>query len=157
MEHDIGIEDVAPQLVAATTMRTNLARIGDDIGAGFGTLMAAVTSEGVSVVGPPLVVYVGEISQDVDGDIEVCVGIDRPLSEPTDVHSKELEGGSMATALFRGPYDQLSGVYESLTRWIPEHGYSFAGPPREIYLNDPQEVAPEELLTRVEFPVSANP
>ena len=38
-------------------------------------------------------------------------------------------------------------------RWISENGYEIAGPPREIYLSDPQAVVPEELLTRVELPI----
>jgi len=44
-------------------------------------------------------------------------------------------------------------AYHTLTGWISEHGHEIEGPPREIYLNDPQTVAPEELLTRVEFPI----
>ena len=52
-----------------------------------------------------------------------------------------------------GPYEQIAPAYHTLTGWISEHGHEIAGPPREIYLNDPQTVAPEELLTRVEFPI----
>jgi effector-binding domain-containing protein len=32
--------------------------------------------------------------------------------------------------------------------------YRPAGPPRELYLNDPQEVPPEEYLTEVQVPVA---
>jgi effector-binding domain-containing protein len=28
-----------------------------------------------------------------------------------------------------------------------------AGPPRELYLNDPQEVPPEEILTEIDWPI----
>ncbi len=59
----------------------------------------------------------------------------------------------MATTVHRGPYEEITLAYHTLTGWIPGNGYEIAGPPREVYLNDPQTVAPEELLTRVEFPV----
>lgn len=37
--------------------------------------------------------------------------------------------------------------------WIAGHGHPPAGPPRERYLNDPDEVPPDELLTEVQWPV----
>jgi len=61
----------------------------------------------------------------------------------------------MAATVHRGPYDQVSPAYHAVTSWISENGYEIAGPPRETYLNDPRTVVPEELLTRVEFPVCA--
>jgi effector-binding domain-containing protein len=40
-----------------------------------------------------------------------------------------------------------------VTGWIQDHGHRIAGAPREIYLNDPQSVVPEDLLTEVQFPI----
>ena len=62
----------------------------------------------------------------------------------------------MAVTEHLGPYDALAPAYHSLTSWITANGYEFAGPPREIYLNDPHTVAPEELKTRIEFPVCSD-
>ena len=39
MPRDVQVTEVAPQLAAATKVHTSLSRIGDDIGAGFGTVM----------------------------------------------------------------------------------------------------------------------
>lgn len=49
--------------------------------------------------------------------------------------------------------DMGQPAYHTVMGWISEHGHEIAGPPRETYLNDPQTVPPEELLTRVEFPI----
>jgi hypothetical protein len=62
-----------------------------------------------------------------------------------------------ATTVHRGPYEQIGPAYHTLTGWISEHGHDIAGPPREIYLNDPQMVPPEDLLTRVEFRSAPRP
>ncbi len=153
MPYEIEVLETSPQLVAATRIHTSLRRIGNDIGAGFGSLMQALGSERVTPSGPPLIVYHEVIDEETEGDIEICVPIAAEFSGNEDVYGRELEGGSMATTIHRGPYEQIAPAYHTVTGWISEHGHEIAGPPREIYLNDPQTVAPEELLTRVEFPI----
>lgn len=153
MPYDVQVTEVTPQLVAATKVHTNPSRIGDDIGAGFGTLMMALGREGLTPSGAPLIVYPDVIDEETDGDIEICVPVAAPISGDGDVYSRELEGGSMATTVHHGPYNQIAPAYHTLTGWISEHGHDVAGPPREIYLNDPQMVPAEDLLTRVEFPI----
>ena len=155
MTYDVEILEETPRLVAATTMHTNLQRIGDDIGRGFEILMRTLGKEGVSPAGPPLVVYHQMISDAASGDVEICVPVDRAFSGESEVHERILEGGTMATTVHRGPYQDISTAHETLTRWIAEHGHHIAGPPREIYLNDPQTVPPDQLLTRVDFPISS--
>jgi len=65
----------------------------------------------------------------------------------------ELPGGSMATAVHKGPYETCEPTYAALFRWISVHGKTITGPIREVYLNDPGEVAPEEILTEIYVPV----
>ncbi len=92
------------------------------------------------------------IDTETDGDIEICVPVASIIAGNSDVYGRELEGGPMATTVHRGPYEEIAPAYHTLTGWISEHGHEIAGPPREIYLNDPRTVPPEELLTRVGFP-----
>lgn len=153
MPYNVEITDVAPQLVAATKVHTTLARIGDDIGGGFRTLMMGLGREGLTPSGAPLIVYPDVIDDETGGDLEICVPVAGPISGDGEVYSRELEGGTMATTVHHGPYAQIGPAYHTLTGWISEHGHDIAGPPRETYLNDPQMVPPEELLTRVQFPI----
>lgn len=153
MPYDVQIVEEAPQLVAATKIHTSLRRIGDDIGTGFGSLMQVLAREGVSVSGPPLIVYHDEIDEETDGDVEICVPVGSAVSGGSQVYGRELEGGTMAATVHRGPYQEIAPAYHTLIGWISQHGHEIAGPPREIYLNDPQTVSPAELLTRVEFPI----
>lgn len=153
MSYDIQIIEEPPQLVLATKMHTTLQRVGTDIGTGFGSLMQSMNREGVTPAGSPLIVYHDVIDEETGGDIEMCVPVDRAIAADSKVYGRELEGGAMATAVHRGPYEQIASAYHTLTGWISEHGHEIAGPPREIYLNDPRTVIPEELLTRVQFPI----
>lgn len=95
------------------------------------------------------------IGEETASDIEICVPVDTTISGNAGVYGRELEGGTMATAVHHGPFEEIATAYHTLTNWISEHGHEIAGPPREIYLNDPQTVSPKELLTRVEFPICA--
>ena len=153
MPYDVQIMEETTQLVAATRMHTSLRRIGDDIGVGFGSLMQTLGREGLVASGPPLIVYHDVIDEETEGDIEICVPVDGAISGDSKVYGRELEGATMASTVHRGPYEEIAPAYHTLTGWISEHGHEIAGPPREIYLNDPQTVSSEEILTRVEFPI----
>ncbi|WP_292463579.1 hypothetical protein [Methanolobus sp.] len=36
---------------------------------------------------------------------------------------------------------------------MAEHGMEFAGPSRVLYLNDPEEVTEEELMSEIQLPI----
>lgn len=155
MPYEVTIVEERPQHIASTTIHTNLSRVGQDIGAGFGTLVQTMGAQGVQPAGAPLIVYHGIIDEETDGDIEICIPVAAPFPDTGEVRGRELEGGAMATTMHRGPYDEIAPAYHTVTGWISEHGHTIVGPPREVYLNDPTEVPPEELLTKVEFPIDA--
>jgi len=154
MPYEVQIEDVEPQPIGAIKKHTTLNEFGDSIGAGFGELVGALAGQGMSASGAPLVVYHTIIDADTGGDIEICLPVDAAVTAVGDVYGRDLEGGTMATTVHNGPYQDIGSAYQALMAWIPEHGHEIAGPPREIYLNDPQTVPPAQLLTRVEFPIS---
>ncbi len=59
----------------------------------------------------------------------------------------------MAKIVHKEPRQECDPTYEKLFAWIEESGERLVGPTREVYLNDPQEVPPEELLTEVYTPI----
>lgn len=153
MTYDIQREEVDSIVVASTRARTSLRKISDDIALGFGRVIPAIGAAGLPPAGMPLIVYHDVIDEETDGDIEVCVPIAGPFTDTEHVTSRDLEGGSVATTTHTGPYQEIGPAYHALTAWIAEQGHQISGLPREIYLNDPQTTLPDELLTRVEFPV----
>ncbi len=121
----------------------------------FGALMQTMGRAGLAPAGAPLIVYHEVIDEHTDGDVEICVPNARALDGDGDVYSRELECGPMATTTLRGPCDEIGSAYHTVMGGISERGHEIVRPPREIYLNDPQTVPPEELLTRVAFPIAA--
>ena len=68
-----------------------------------------------------------------------------------------LSGGDYAVLMHKGPYAELHQAYLWFySQWLPQSGRQPAdAPPFEEYLNNPCEVAPAELLTRICIPLVA--
>jgi len=155
MPYKVEIIEVAPQQIGAVKVRTTLSKVGQDIAAGFGNLVQGIGRQGLSPAGAPLIVFHDLIDETTDGNIEICIPVGAEVAADGEVYGRELEGGTMASTTHHGPYQEISPAYHTVTGWIAEHGHEIAGPPREIYLNDPQTVPENELLTRVDFPIHA--
>ncbi|WNO11136.1 AraC family transcriptional regulator [Teredinibacter sp. KSP-S5-2] len=71
------------------------------------------------------------------------------------VDVKTLEGGRYATITHFGPYEKLSDTYRALYgKWLKDSGYEAADKPCiEIYMNDPESTAPEDLVTDIYLPL----
>lgn len=153
--YEILLSEEPIQRVAAVKIHTSLGKIANDIQAGFVTLMQGLGRLGISPAGAPMILYHNVIDRESEGDIEIAAPVGLSFSSEGDVYGRELEAGTMATTVYRGRYEGIARAYHAMTQWVSENGYDIAGPTREIYVNDPRTVAPEELLTRLEFPVCA--
>lgn len=60
-----------------------------------------------------------------------------------------LPGGRFAQATHVGPYDQIALTAHGLLAWCAEHGHHPSGPIREVYLSDPAQTPPEQLVTQL--------
>jgi AraC family transcriptional regulator len=66
---------------------------------------------------------------------------------------KQLATVKVAATMHKGSFDTVAKTYEALVGWIMQNGYDITGPCEEVYLKDPSQTPPEELLTEVRFPV----
>jgi AraC family transcriptional regulator len=155
--NEITIVEEKPQLVAGMKRRGHYKEIAKMLPSLFEYAM----SRGAIVAGPPLYLWheksVAE-AQKADeagnADIEVCVPIAEEIPENDEIKCYELSGGKNAEIVHKGPYEASGPVYERLFAWLLENGLKLTGPIKEAYLNDPREVAPEEILTIIYAPIS---
>lgn len=75
---------------------------------------------------------------------------------PDDLEAISIDGGKTAVLLFKGPYAGLKGAYDFLFgAWLPKSGETPRNQPSyEVYLNNPAETAPEDLLTEICLPLA---
>jgi AraC family transcriptional regulator len=79
----------------------------------------------------------------------------RGESTPEGMQRCDLSGGKTAVMTFKGPYARITEGYDQLYgQWLPNSGEMPADDPcYEIYLNDPRDTAPEDLLTEICLPL----
>ena len=83
----------------------------------------------------------------------VVVREDFPFSHPLERH--ETRGGDYAVLTHKGPYSELASAYQWLYGpWITNSNREpDDAPAMEVYLNNPREVAPADLLTEICLPL----
>ena len=153
MPYQVAVRKEAPLDVVCIAASTSLATIVQTIGECFGELMGYVQEHGLQMTGPPFIAYPDPIHEE-EGRIECCFPVAGAAPAQGRVEPRHLSGGPVAWTRHVGPYDQVGEAYAALDAWVAENGRRVTGPPREVYLNEPQTTAPEDLLTEVVWPLA---
>ena len=87
-------------------------------------------------------------------DLEVGLPVSEPIEPAGRVVPSTIPGGTVATTVHRGRYEDVGRAYRALGEWVQEHGHQTAGPPRETYLVGPEQVQDlGALRTEVSWPI----
>lgn len=152
---EVSIGNVEPQLVMGMRRRGTYAEIRPMLA----KIQKFVETCGAQIAGPPMFVChetpkeVVKVNLQHNADVEVVIPIAGRIEGNEEISCYELPGGAMARITHQGPYEKSATAYRKLFAWIAENHKKVAGPTREVYLNDPRKVAPEELLTEIYAPV----
>ncbi|CRL12865.1 Methylphosphotriester-DNA--protein-cysteine S-methyltransferase [Phaeobacter italicus] len=128
-----------------------------EIGRSFESFAAICSSRGLwprmrEMIG----VYLDAPDTVAESDLRSYAGASSDLDDaPDGMEQLTLRGGRTAVMTYKGPYSGIHGAYGDLFgAWLPKSGEEPADLPcYEIYLNDPQTVAPEDLLTEICLPL----
>jgi len=119
-------------------------------------LMAVVQEQGITPSGPMIGVYYDD--PEVTPEEELKWGVGFHAAEGTEVQEplviKKWEFTKVVKATHTGPYEEAANLYPEIFKFMEEKGLTQAGPIMERFLNNPEEVAPEELQTEIWIPVS---
>ncbi len=151
--YEISTTQLPELCVAAVSVETDLASIGRHIGEGFGAVMAALGEAGCSPTGPPFVIYHDVIDEETPGRIDMCVPTSPGFAGGEAVSARRLPAVDTVSTVHRGRYSDIGPAYHALSVSMQARGARPAGPPREVYLNDPQEAGEGEALTQVLWPI----
>ncbi|MGZ4934104.1 MAG: GyrI-like domain-containing protein [Halobacteriota archaeon] len=130
--------------------------IGENMRRLLGQLIGWVQQEGLQMTGPPFAVYYSTPEDMAQGHMQFEVGV--PISGAAQgteyITIKPFPAQNVLSAIHKGPYNQIGPVYAALMEYVQNNKYEVIGPPMELWLNNPMEVAENELLTEVRFPVA---
>ena len=158
---EITITEITPQTIIGLRRR---GFYREEIPAMIMKLFLYAEDKGIEIMGMPVFIC-HETSPDEamrapeegDADIEVAIPVAAPLvingNGPKGMTCYTLPGGRMLRATHKGPYETLETTYNEIFAWMTEYSREVTGPIREVYPNDPREVAAEEILTEIYVPV----
>ncbi len=113
------------------------------------------TKQGLTPKGNLMGIYLNSPMQVAEKDLRWQIGF--PVDESTKVseplQTGKLEWKEAVFYLYKGPYDKVAAVYGKIFTFLFSKGYKPLGPALEYYLNNPENVEPEDLKTEIYIPV----
>ena len=152
---EVSVVEVKPQVVVGVWKRGTYAEIGPMIA----KVCKYAQASGAQIQGRPTFIchetprQAMKANEQATADVEVVVPVAKPVNGKDDITCYELPGGKMAKIVHKGPYEKCAPAYKKLFEWIAENHKKVAGPTREVYLNDPKQVPPDEIVTEIYAPI----
>lgn len=122
----------------------------------LGEVVGWVMSKGLDMTGMPFGLYYNIPLEVPPEELKWETGIPfrGEADEEGKIKIKKIPEHLVVSAIHKGPYDQVAGVYGAIMEYVFKNGYQIAGPSMELYLNDPMEVFEGEILTEIRQPVT---
>lgn len=156
---DISEEMVDPVqiLYIRDTTTTNSEDIGASIGASYSRLGTFVGKNQMEMTGAPSAInHKWDEQENVyifDAAFPVAIEDAEKLKLSDNIQFGETYGGKVLKAVHIGPYEESPKTYMAIEAYIKDHGYAISGPSWEVYVDDPTQVAAEDLRTEIYFPI----
>lgn len=148
--------DVPEQLVLTEQRHVYVGDLPSWLSEGFGRLHASAQALG-GVVAPTFAIYHGEVNQDSDGPVEICVPIGVEHGEaPLAVAARREPAHREAYVRLRKAqvqYPQILSAFDAVAQWIGAKGLTATAAPREIYFTDFMAAGPNDEVCDVAFPI----
>lgn len=151
MMYECALKNLATQLVVSVRSRTTAQDLPALLAQTYLAILQHLEQAGVEPAGPPFVAYYNLDMQDLE--VEIGFPVQQRTSDSGTVQNSEIPAGRYATTLHIGPYNCMEGAYEALNAWIGQNGFRPTGTAYEFYLNDPRDVEPKDLQTRILLPL----
>jgi len=151
------VEKKIPQLrIISKTQRGSISELmGKLIGDVMGVIYHPDNQRNlVKMTGPLMTLY-----HDPEPDLnDMCVDVAIPVSgkisvTDPDAEIRNLPAVTVLSLVHKGPYDSIGLAYQKLIEYANDNDIELTGPFRELYLNDPQETAPENIMTEIQAPL----
>lgn len=120
-------------------------------------LMKEVTPLSIQYANPcnGLAVFHDKEYKEQDPDVEIQISVLGSYQNTANVIFKTVPSVTIASATYKGGYEQLTTVNHAVADWVRDNGYDFSEDMFTIYHVGPgQTKNPEEFVTEVCFPIS---
>jgi DNA-binding transcriptional MerR regulator len=153
--YDVRERDVPEQLVLTEQRHIRVQELPTWIGAAIDRLLQSAESYG-GPAGNVFVVYHGEVNEDGDGPVEVCVPI-APGAAASNGSATRTEPAHREAYVritkAQVEFPQILSAYDAVAQWIGSQGLTIGGSPREVYFTDYAAAAPTDEVCDIAFPL----
>ncbi|WP_406656771.1 GyrI-like domain-containing protein [Methanolobus sp. ZRKC2] len=109
----------------------------------------------IKLTGPCMFICHDEEYMETGADIEVAIPVSGNVCvDDFSVNVETLPAIKAVSAIHRGPYHEVGTAYTYLFEYMDEQGMELAGPSRALYLNNPDDVPEDELMSEIQLPVN---
>lgn len=154
MPYKVKLKELLPQKIMYQTLETDAEHLADDLREVFGDLHAYLVSQKAPFIGTRDAIFKTALFNEQKIVIDCAFGVHTFVPETNRFKARLDEGGLMAATVHQGSYDKLAGAYAAVMKWMDENGYGYTALKRNRYINNPNEVPPQNLLTEIYWPVS---
>jgi DNA-binding transcriptional MerR regulator len=147
--------DVPEQLVLTEQRHVLAPELPTWIPAASARLMVLAGQFG-GVSGAGFIIYHGEVNQESDGPVEVCVPVSPPNGLATTAPMRREPAHREAYVRItraQVQYPQILSAFDAVADWLSANGMTASAPPREVYFADFMSAAPTDEVCDVAFPI----
>jgi effector-binding domain-containing protein len=115
-----------------------------------------IAAENGGITGPAFIIYHGEVNEESDGPVEVCVPIARDRLDTMDAATRIEPAHREAYTRIRKAqveFPQILDAYEAVEQWMAQTNRTMAASPREIYFADFMNAGPDDEVCDIAFPI----
>lgn len=127
--------------------------VKDELTNCYGKLSAFYKENGQEFSGAPFTVS-HDMTEKGEWIFEACLPANEQFAEGNEeIEFKTVSYPKVLEMTYVGPYEKMAPSYNYLMEYMAKNNMVPAGYPMEIYIDDPEEVAPEDLKTLIQWPV----
>lgn len=149
MSFEVNIRKIAPQQVLSITSRIKVDKLDFTIKQSLDKLYKSLEEQKLEAADASFGIFHGQINEQEDGPIEVCLPVNGKVKAEGDIDLKTLQGGDAASVMMNGvqcDFPAILGGYDAAADWIQRNGHEMAEPPREVWYSAPGKDARMEII-----------
>lgn len=117
----------------------------------YGKIMVQVELQKLQMKGAPFTYYYNTESNNEPFRFYAGIPVNLHVKKKGAVEPMNFATKEVLAVMHIGPYDELGLTYQYIMNYIAENNIEVTGEVIEYYLNDPMDVAPEELQTKITY------
>ena len=149
----VEVKEMQGKIALAVKEKATMENIAAVMDEGYKKILGYLGSIGQYPVCAPYACYMNCSPDFCEFDLEMGFPVSAEVPVKDDLFMSKSFEGKAATVMYKGAYKDIEPAYVALMEYMAANSLESTGVYYDYYLNDPDNVPEEELLTEVVFPI----